>query len=117
MWNLQFAGQRTATGFHLIDNRVADLEVVPGIIRQFVVFCSKKKFARVGTLLLRRRRGIAATRASRRANQPKDAENSRFTGEMRAPTQEYGPPYSILMSKVKSKAPKEPYSMATTELT
>ena len=83
------------------------------------MFRSKKKVARVATLLLRRRSGIASTRGSLRANrcELKDAENSRFTGEMRALMQEYGPPYSILMSKVKSKVPKVPYSMVTTELT
>ncbi|TNV08864.1 hypothetical protein FIB18_22865 [Brucella pecoris] len=69
MENPQFAGQRTPTGFHQIDNLTADLEV--GWAYRLLensapaVSCSKRKVARGGAFLSRRRCQRASAKTSR----------------------------------------------------
>ncbi len=102
MENLQFAGQRTPTGFHQIDNLAADLEVgwAYRLLEKFgtrrVLFeeesCQGWRFLAQSKVPQSLHHGIAISYRAERL----DAESSRFADEMRALMQEHGLSYSIL---------------------
>jgi len=102
MENLQFAGQRTPTGFHQIDNLAADLEVgwAYRLLEKFgtrrVLFeeesCQGWRFLEQAKVPQSLHQGIAATYRGER----EDAEAPRFGKEMRALMEEHDLPYSIL---------------------
>ena len=102
MENLQFAGQRTPTGFHQIDNLTADLEAgwAYRLLEKFgtrrILFeeesCQGLRFLKQSNVPQSLHQGIVATYRGER----EDAEAPRFGNEMRALMEEHGLPYSIL---------------------
>ena len=102
MENLQFAGQRTPTGFHQIDNLTADLEVgwAYRLLEKFgtrrALFeeggCQGWRFLEQAKVPKSMYQGIVTTYRG----ELEDAETSRFAGELRALMQEHGLAYSIL---------------------
>jgi integrase len=102
MENLQFAGQRTPTGFHQIDNLTADLEVgwAYRLLEKFgtrrALFeeggCQGWRFLEQAKVPKSLYQGIVTTYRGER----EDAETSRFARELRALMQEHGLAYSIL---------------------
>ncbi|MFS2324080.1 hypothetical protein U2P60_01350 [Brucella sp. H1_1004] len=102
MENAQFAGQRTPTGFHQIDNLSADIEAgwAYRLLEKFrtrrVLFeeesCQGWRFFEQAKVPKSLHQGIATSYRSER----EDAESSRFAGELSALMQPHDLAYSIL---------------------